>query len=149
MDFYLDKEVLYKRSSDGTLLRCLDGVEARNALREVHEGIRSTHTNRHMMVRKMQRKGYFWRTLEKDCIDYVCMCHKCQVRGDKINAPPALMFNLISPWPFAQWGIDVIGYINQKPAMIIGLSRGYRLLHKMGRSWVICSCNAKGVEEIC
>ncbi|KAG5227324.1 Integrase, catalytic core [Salix suchowensis] len=25
MDFYLDGEVLYKRSSDGTLLRCLDG----------------------------------------------------------------------------------------------------------------------------
>ena len=31
-DFYLDGEVLYKRSSDGTLLRCLDGAEARNAL---------------------------------------------------------------------------------------------------------------------
>ena len=59
MDFYLDGEVLYKRSSDSTLLRCLDGVEARNALREVHEGIRSTHTNMHMMARKMQRNGYF------------------------------------------------------------------------------------------
>ena len=32
MDFYLDGEVWYKRSSDGTLLRCLDGFEARNAL---------------------------------------------------------------------------------------------------------------------
>ena len=97
MDFYLDGEVLYKRSSDGTLLRCLDGVEAINALREVHKRIRSTHTNRHMMARKMQRNGYFWRTLEKDCIDYVRKCHKCQARGDKINAPPALMFSLISP----------------------------------------------------
>ena len=45
MDFYLDGEFLYKRSSDGTLLRCLDGVEARNALREVHEGICSTHAS--------------------------------------------------------------------------------------------------------
>ena len=87
MDFYLDGEVLYKRSSDGTLLRCLDGVEARNALREVHEGIRSTHTNRHMMARKMQRNGYFWRTLEKDCIDYVRKCHKYQVHGDKMECP--------------------------------------------------------------
>jgi len=29
MDFYLDKETLYKKSSDGTLLRCLDDVEAK------------------------------------------------------------------------------------------------------------------------
>ena len=39
MDFYLDGEVLYKRSSDRTLLRCLNEDKARNTLREVHEGI--------------------------------------------------------------------------------------------------------------
>ena len=55
MDFYLDGEVLYKRSSDSTLLRCLDGVEARNALPEVHEGICSTHTNRHMMAKNAKK----------------------------------------------------------------------------------------------
>ena len=60
MDFYLDGEVLYKRSSDGTLLRCLDGVEARNALREVHEGIHSTHTNRHMMAKKKNAKKWLF-----------------------------------------------------------------------------------------
>jgi len=26
MDIYLDGETLYKKSSDGTLLRCLDGM---------------------------------------------------------------------------------------------------------------------------
>ena len=32
MDFYLDGEILYKKSFDGTLLRCLDEVEAKNPL---------------------------------------------------------------------------------------------------------------------
>jgi hypothetical protein len=32
MDFYLDGEILYKKSSDGTLLRCLDEVEVKNTL---------------------------------------------------------------------------------------------------------------------
>jgi len=45
MDFYLDGEILYKRSFDGTLLRCLNEIDAKNALREVHEGICSTHAN--------------------------------------------------------------------------------------------------------
>jgi len=30
MDFYLDGETLYKKSSNGTLLRCLDDVEAKS-----------------------------------------------------------------------------------------------------------------------
>jgi len=34
IDFYLDGEILYKKLSDGTLLRCLDEVEAKNMLRE-------------------------------------------------------------------------------------------------------------------
>ena len=53
MYFYLDGKVLYKKSSDRTLLRCLDEVEAKDALREVHEEICSTHTSGHMMARKI------------------------------------------------------------------------------------------------
>ena len=37
MDFYLDGKILYKKSSDGTLLRCLDEAKAKDALWEVHE----------------------------------------------------------------------------------------------------------------
>jgi hypothetical protein len=92
--FYLDGEVLYKRSFDGTLLRCLNEVDARKVLREVHEGICSTYANGHMIASKIQRAGYFWMTLEKDYIDYV---RRCQVFSDKVNAPPAPLFNLISP----------------------------------------------------
>ncbi|XP_052312616.1 uncharacterized protein LOC112328848 [Populus trichocarpa] len=121
-DFYLDGEILYKRSFDGTLLRCLNEADARKALREVHEGICSTHASGHMIARKIQRAGYFWMTLEKDCIDYVRKCHKCQVYSDKVNMPPAPLFNLISPWPFAMWGIDVIGPVNPKA------SNGHRFI---------------------
>jgi hypothetical protein len=120
--FYLDGEILYKRSFDGTLLRCLNATDARKALREVHEGICSTQASGHMMARKIQRADYFWMTLEKDCINYVRTCLKCQVHSYKVNAPPTPLFNLVSPWPFAMWGIDVIGPVNQKPAMDIDSS---------------------------
>nr|XP_034920866.1 uncharacterized protein LOC118053664 [Populus alba] len=122
MDFYLDGEILYKRSFDGTLLRCLNEIDAKNALREVHEGICSTHANGHMIARKIQRAGYFWMTLEKDCIDYVRKCHKCQEHSNKANAPPTPLINLASPWPFAMWGIDVIGPVNPKT------SNGHRFI---------------------
>ena len=74
------------------------------------------------MNRQMQRAGYFWMTMEKDCIEFVRKCHKCQIYSDKIQAPPIPLFNMVSPWPFAMWGIDVVGPINPKA------SNGHRFI---------------------
>ena len=52
--FFLDGEILYRRSFDGTLLRCLDEKEIGQALKEVHKGICATHANGHTMARQMQ-----------------------------------------------------------------------------------------------
>jgi hypothetical protein len=52
--------------------------------------------------------------MEKDCIEYVRKCHKFQVYSDKINAPPTLIFNMTTLWPFDIWGIDVIVLVNPK-----------------------------------
>ena len=38
IDLYLDGEISYKRSFDGTLLRCLNETDAIKALREVLKG---------------------------------------------------------------------------------------------------------------
>jgi len=84
MNFYLDGEILYKRSFDGTLLRCLNENYIGQALKEIYEGICATYANSHIMARKMQRSGYLLLTMERDCADY----HKCQIYGDMINAPP-------------------------------------------------------------
>jgi hypothetical protein len=45
----------------------------------------------------MQKSGYFWLTTETD---YVKSCYKCQIYGDKINAPSAPLFNMTSLWAF-------------------------------------------------
>ncbi|XP_012458178.1 uncharacterized protein LOC105778970 [Gossypium raimondii] len=45
IEYVLDGEMLYKRGKDQVLLRCVDAVEARKILEEVHEGICGTHAN--------------------------------------------------------------------------------------------------------
>jgi hypothetical protein len=57
--FYLDGEILYKRSFDKTLLRCLNENKVEQTLKEIHEEIYATHANRHTTARQMQRFGYF------------------------------------------------------------------------------------------
>jgi hypothetical protein len=97
IEYYIDREILYKRSFDETLLRCMNESKANKALREVHRGIYTIYMNGHVMTRQMQRARYFWMTIEKDCIEFVQKYYKWQVYSDKINAPLMPLFNMVSP----------------------------------------------------
>ncbi|XP_016667454.2 uncharacterized protein [Gossypium hirsutum] len=44
-DYVLDGKVLYKKRNDQVLLRCVDAVEAKKILEEVHDGVCGTHAN--------------------------------------------------------------------------------------------------------
>ncbi|KAK8655270.1 hypothetical protein V6N13_107858 [Hibiscus sabdariffa] len=96
-EYILDGEILYKRMKDQVLLRCVDEVEAKKILEEVHEGVCGTHANGFMMARQIMRFRYYWSTMEGDCIKYVKKCHKCQIYGDKIHVPPSPLHLMTSP----------------------------------------------------
>ncbi|KAI5431031.1 hypothetical protein KIW84_035254 [Lathyrus oleraceus] len=49
--------------------------------------------------------------MESDCFKYAQKCHKCQIYADKVHVPPNPLNVMNSPWPFATWGIDMIGKI--------------------------------------
>ncbi|XP_054778628.1 uncharacterized protein LOC129286642 [Prosopis cineraria] len=69
MNFFLSGDVLYKRTFDDTLLRCVDSGDARKILEEIYEGICGTHAYGHTMAKQVQRHGYFWLIIETDCIN--------------------------------------------------------------------------------
>ena len=97
--FLLSGNILYKRSFDSTLLRCVDEKEAELLMKEVHEGVCGPHMNGYMLTRKIMRQGYYWLTMEFDCNKYVRHCHLCQIYSNKINAPPQELHSL--SWPFS------------------------------------------------
>ncbi|XP_016740227.1 uncharacterized protein Mb2253c-like [Gossypium hirsutum] len=51
IDYILDGEILYKRGKNQVLLRCMDAVEAKKILKEVHEGICRTYANGFTMAK--------------------------------------------------------------------------------------------------
>uniref|UniRef100_A0A2N9GYX8 RNase H type-1 domain-containing protein n=1 Tax=Fagus sylvatica TaxID=28930 RepID=A0A2N9GYX8_FAGSY len=63
---------------------------------------------------RFMRAGYYWLTMERDCIRHVQTCHKCQMYQNSKNAPPQYLHTMASPWPFSAWGMDVIGAITPK-----------------------------------
>ena len=66
--------------------------------------------------------GYYWSTMETGCHQHSRTCHKCQIYADKVHVPPVPLNVLKAPWPFAMWGIDMIGEI--KPTA----SNGHRFI---------------------
>ena len=120
--FILDGKILYKRGHDQVLLRCVDTLEAKKILEEVYEGICGTHANGHRMAKQIMRAGYYWLTLERDCINYARKCHKCQIYANKIHVPLMPLHVMTAPWLFSMWGMDVIGPITPKA------SNGHRFI---------------------
>ncbi|XP_058217384.1 uncharacterized protein LOC131328459 [Rhododendron vialii] len=92
-------------------LLCFHGVEAKRVMKEIHEGVCGPHMNGMMLRKKILRQGYFWYTIETECIEYVRRCHKCQIHANLMLVSPSELHQMTSPWPFLVWGIDVIGRI--------------------------------------
>ena len=47
--------------------------------------------------------------MQKDALAYAKKCDKCQKHAPIIHKPGAKLSPLTSPWPFAQWGLDILG----------------------------------------
>ena len=109
LQFVLIKDVLYKRGFSRSYLRCLSHEEADYVMREVHEGICGNHSGAQSLVHKLIRAGYYWPTMMKNAQAYVKACDKCQRFNNLIRQPSEELTPMTAPWPFAQWGLDIMG----------------------------------------
>ncbi|RVW92740.1 Pro-Pol polyprotein [Vitis vinifera] len=106
---------LYKRSFTGPYLRCLSHSEAQYVLAELHEGVCENHSGGRSLAHRAHSQGYYWPTMKKDAAAYVKKCDKCQ-RHTLIPHMPSETFKPVSiPWPFAQWGMDIVGPLPAAP----------------------------------
>uniref|UniRef100_A0A2N9ICY4 Uncharacterized protein n=1 Tax=Fagus sylvatica TaxID=28930 RepID=A0A2N9ICY4_FAGSY len=102
---YLEDETLPTDPVEARKLK----AEADYVMREVHEGICGNHSGARSLVHKLVRAGYYWPTMQKDAVSYVRACDKCQRFGNLIHSPPETLTPMTAPWPFAQWGLDIMG----------------------------------------
>ncbi|KAB2626690.1 hypothetical protein D8674_020308 [Pyrus ussuriensis x Pyrus communis] len=99
----------YKRGFNLPYLRCLAPAEAEIVLREIHEGVCRDYAGSRSLAHKAFRQGYYWPTLHQDAIRISRSCDKCQRYATIHYSPSEPLTPMISPWLFAQWGLDLIG----------------------------------------
>ena len=111
--FTVLNDELYKRGYSQPYLRCIEGEKAKYILEEVHGGVCGDHMRAKSLVRKIMRTGYFWPTMQQDAAEFVKKCDSCQRYGNVQRVLGEQMTTISSPWPFAQWGIDIMGPLLQ------------------------------------
>ena len=107
--FVIIDDVLYRRGYSLPYLRCTSSKEADYVLRKIHKGIYGNHVGARSLVGKVLKAGYCWPTLQKDAYNIVRACDKCQRFANVQTRPREMMTPISSPWPFPQWGIDIMG----------------------------------------
>ena len=100
---------LYRRGYSTPLLKCLTKEQSQYVLQEIHDGACGSHSKARTTAAKVIRAGYYWPTVHGDSADYVKKCQKCQEFGPLHHRKPEELHSMTSPWPFAMWGMDIIG----------------------------------------
>ena len=107
--FTIHRGTLYKRGFSTPILKCVGKEDANYILREVHEGICGNHIGARTLAGKTLRQGYYLPTMLKDAIELVRKCNACQEHVRISHLPSESLTSVTSPWPFQQWGLDILG----------------------------------------
>ena len=106
---------LYKRSTSGVYQKCITREEGIDILREIHLGDCGHHAAPRSLVNKAFRQGFFWLTAKQDAEDIVEHCTGCQFYAKQPHVPAAELRTIPITWPFAVWGLDMVGKLKKAP----------------------------------
>nr|GEY11675.1 reverse transcriptase domain-containing protein [Tanacetum cinerariifolium] len=110
--------VLYRRSFPTSWLRCVEPLQAKYVIREIHQGSCSMHAGPRLVVAKAIRLGYYWPTMRRDARDMICTCNDCQIHHPVTRSPQQPLTPITALWPFYKWRIDIAGPFPEGPAVI-------------------------------
>ena len=103
-----ENQKLYKRSFYGPYLLCIHPEAVELLLEELHEGICRSHSGGRSLSHRALTQGYWWPNMQKEAQEYVKKCDQCQKFAPNIHQPGRVLNPLSSPWPFTQWGLDIV-----------------------------------------
>jgi hypothetical protein len=106
---------LYKRAASGILQRCIPIPHGRELIRDIHAGVCGHHVAPHTLVGNAFRQGFYWPTAVADANEVMHTCEGCQFYTRKTNLLAHALQTIPVTWPFAVWGLDIVGPLRKAP----------------------------------
>jgi transposase InsO family protein len=111
--FVMLQRKLYKKSITGVLQRCVTPQEGQLILKDIHARVCGHHASSRAIAAKAFQAGFYWLTTIKDAKDIVRKCEACQRFASRPHVPAAELQPIPLSWPFAQWGLDMVGKLHK------------------------------------
>ena len=99
---------LYRRFFSGPYLLFVHPDQTELLLEEMHEGICRSHAGGRSLAHRTIAQGYWWQNMQIEALEYIKKCDQCQRYSPSIHQPGGILNPLSSPWPFAQWGLNIV-----------------------------------------
>ena len=113
--FVVVEDELYKKSTSGILQRCIPEEQGQQLLSEIHSGSCGHHAAPRTLVGKAFRQGFYWPTAVADAERIVRTCEGCQFFARQTHLPAQALQTIPITWPFAVWGLDMVGPLKAAP----------------------------------
>nr|AAP06851.1 putative polyprotein [Oryza sativa Japonica Group]ABF95101.1 retrotransposon protein, putative, unclassified [Oryza sativa Japonica Group] len=113
--YVLVEGTLYRRAANGVLLKCIPREQGVELLADIHEGECGAHSASRTLVGKAFRQGFYWPTALNDAVDLVRRCRACQFHARQPHQPAQALQTIPLSWPFAVWGLDILGPFRRAP----------------------------------
>jgi len=78
-------------------------------MQEIHDDNCGNHASGRSLAHKVINQGYYWPKMFEDVKGYVKKCPQCKRFAPASNRLSTDCHTLRIPWPFMQWGLDVVG----------------------------------------
>ncbi|XP_071741277.1 uncharacterized protein [Rutidosis leptorrhynchoides] len=112
---------LYRKSFLTPWLRCVGPSETSIIIQEMHEGICGFHAGPRSIVAKIIKLGYYWPTMHQDTVVALHACESFWIHANIPKQPKQDLISVLSAWPFAKWGIDIVGPLTAAPGGVLFL----------------------------
>nr|AAK26119.1 putative gag-pol precursor [Oryza sativa Japonica Group] len=113
--YVLVEGTLYRCAANGVLLKCIPREQGVELLADIHEGECGAHSASRTLVGKAFRQGFYWPTALNDAVDLVRRCRACQFHARQTHQPAQALQTIPLSWPFAVWGLDILGPFRRAP----------------------------------
>jgi ribonuclease HI len=110
-----DEKELYHRSPSGILQRCISVAQGQELLQEIYSGACGHHAAPRALVGNTFRQGFYRPTTVADATRIVRSCRGCQFYVRQTHMPAQALQTIPITWPFAVWGLDLVGPLQKGP----------------------------------
>jgi hypothetical protein len=93
------------------MMKCISKDEGSQLLQDIHSGVCGAHSSWRSIVGKAFRHRFYWLTIKDDVMEIITKCKECQFFQKQTTKHVNPLRPIDVFWPFAVWGVDIIGIL--------------------------------------